>query len=112
MPNIKLSYKEDKIVSNKNKLRDLLLSLGFSETINYSFIPSNTMKLLEIENSDTIYGDVKLENPISAAYGLMRPTLCYSLVNCLAYNYSIKNSDISIFELGRTYFQDKCPARR
>lgn len=107
MPNIKLSYKEDKIVSNKNKLRDLLLSLGFSETINYSFIPSNTMKLLEIENSDTIYGDVKLENPISAAYGLMRPTLCYSLVNCLAYNYSIKNSDISIFELGRTYFQDK-----
>ena len=107
MPKIQISYQKNQIWANRDKLRSLLLKLGFAETINYSFIPGNTMEALEIKESDIIYSDVTLQNPISQAYSLMRPTMVYSLLNCLAYNYSVKNSDIALFELGRTYFKDK-----
>ena len=106
MPNIELNYESNKILSCSKKLREILLNMNFCETINYSFIPQNFMDLMNINKKDAIYGDVILQNPISNAYALMRPTLIYSLLNCLTYNYSIRNSDLALFELGRTYFKD------
>lgn len=107
MPTIKTSYNKNSIWTAMDHIRRILIGLKFSETINYSFIPNNTMELLGIENTDSIYSDVVLQNPISNAYSLMRPTLVYSLVNCLAYNYSVRNTDLALFEIGRTYFKDK-----
>ena len=106
MPTIQITRKKNEIWNKINKLRNLLLNLGFSETINYSFIPENTMSELGIKNQNLINSSVMIQNPISKAYSLMRPTLVYSLVNCLSYNYSIRNTDLAIFEIGRTYFKD------
>lgn len=106
MPVIATSYNRNKVWSNMDKIRNILSGLNFSETINYSFIPSDTMEALGIDKDEDIYSDVMLENPIAGAYSLMRPTLVYSLLNCLAYNYSIRNTDLALFELGRTFFKD------
>ena len=107
MPKTRVGYIKNKVWSNKDKIRDILVGLNFSEVINYSFIPSDTMKLLGITEEDDMYSDINLQNPLSNAYSLMRPTLLYSLVNSLAYNYSVKNTDLALFELGRTYFRNK-----
>lgn len=106
MPTIQITRKKNEIWNKINKLRSFLLSLGFSETINYSFIPENTMNELGVKDQNLINSCVMIQNPLSKAYSLMRPTLVYSLVNCLSYNYSIRNTDLAIFEIGRTYFKD------
>ncbi len=106
MPTITTQYNKNEIWSKMDVLRANLVGLGFSETINYSFIPSNTMEIFAIEPTDKLYSDLTLQNPIANAYSLMRPTMVFSLLNCLAYNYSIGNSNLALFELGRVYFKD------
>lgn len=106
MPTIMTQYNRNEIWDKNDIIRRILTGLGFNETINYSFIPQNSMKLLDIKEGEELYSDLILQNPISPMYALMRPTMVYSLLNCLAYNYSIGNSNIGIFELGRVYFKD------
>ena len=107
MPTIMTSYNKNQAWTNMDIIRDVLVGLGFCETINYSFIPADTMKIFGIDESEDIYSDLKVQNPIAGAYSLMRPMMTYSLLNCLAYNYSRNNSNLALFELGRVYFKDR-----
>ncbi len=104
-PTSQIIYNKNRIWDNMNKIREILLGANFSETINYSFIPSETIKKLDIKPGDRLFSDLVLQNPITESYNLMRPSLVYSLVNTLAYNYSVKNTDLALFELGRVYFK-------
>ena len=79
---------------------------AINEVINYSFIPIDTMNIFNINKSHRLYSDLIIQNPVSPSYALMRPTLAYSLINSLIYNYSRNNTNLSLFELGRTYFKD------
>lgn len=106
MPTIKTQYNKNDIWEKSETLRKTLIGLGFHETINYSFIPQDSMDLFKINPGESLYSDIILQNPIAGAYSLMRPTMVYSLLNCLAYNYSIGNSNIGIFELGKVYFRN------
>lgn len=106
MPTIMTSYNKNNIWSNIDILRETLAGLGFHETINYSFIPNDTMKIFGISEGERIYSDLLLQNPIAGAYSLMRPFMTYSLLNCLIYNYSISNNNLGLFELGKVYFKD------
>ncbi len=107
MPTIMTSYHKNKVWSNMDIIRKTLGGLGFGETINYSFIPADTMKIFDIDEGEDIYSDLTIQNPIAGAYSLMRPMMAYSLLSCLAYNYSINNNNLALFELGRVYFKDK-----
>lgn len=107
MPTIQTSYRKNTVWSNMDIVREALRGLGFSETINYSFIPADSMKIFDIEPGHRLYSDLALQNPIAGAYALMRPMMTYSLLNCLAYNYSVGNSNLALFEIGRVYFKDK-----
>ena len=107
MPTIKTSYNKNELWDNMDIIREVFVGLGFNETINYSFIPNNTMKIFGIEDGDRLYSDLALQNPIAGAYALMRPMMTYSLLSSLAYNYSINNNNLALFELGRVYFKDK-----
>lgn len=107
MPVIASSYNHNEVWDNMDTIRNVLVGLGFYETINYSFIPADTMKVFRIDENSRLYSDVLLKNPISQAYALMRPTMAYSLADCLAYNYSKNNYNLALFELGRTYFKDQ-----
>lgn len=107
MPTIQTSYHKNIVWENMDIIRETLRGLGFNETINYSFIPSDSMKIFNIEPGHRLYSDLILQNPIAGAYSLMRPMMTYSLLDCLAYNYSIGNSSLALFEIGRVYFKDE-----
>lgn len=106
MPTIPIHYEKNEIWENMDKLREIFVGLGFYEVITYSFIPQNFMNMFNINENDRLYSDLILENPINKEYALMRPTLAYSLVSSLAYNYSLNNTNLALFEVGRTYFKD------
>jgi phenylalanyl-tRNA synthetase beta chain len=107
MPKAQIDYLNNASLSASEKVRSTLLGLGFDEVVTYSFIPKDTLKILNIEPSSPFYSDIFLQNPISNAYSLMRPTMVYSVLSCLAYNYSVNNQNLALFELGRVYLRNE-----
>lgn len=87
-------YADDK----QTRYSDLLVSRGYYETINFSFVQKDSQLLSSRES--TI---IKIANPISEDKSEMRTSLVYGLLETYKYNFSRQNSNIKIFENGRTY---------
>ena len=92
-------YRINKVWENSSVVRNILIGYGFNEVINYSFVPDELCKIYSIDEPECVI----LQNPLSNLYNLMRPNMVYSLVNSLAYNYSVGNYNIPLFEIGKTY---------
>ena len=82
-------------------VRRLLASLGYHETINFSFVEERWEKELA-GNADPI----RLLNPIASQMGVMRSSLMGSLLNVLRYNLDRKAERVRVFELGRVFLRD------
>ncbi|MBI4388924.1 MAG: phenylalanine--tRNA ligase subunit beta [Nitrospinae bacterium] len=100
-------------LSNKQicarKIRETLCHIGFSETVNYSFLEGALAEEFKsaMATSDAIAID--LSNPISADLGTMRSSLIPSLLKTAARNLSKGQKPVKIFELGSSYL--KTPQR-
>ena len=92
-------YRPNQLHENLDSIKSLLVGFGFNEVINYSFIPDSICDICNIDKSQCVI----LQNPLSNLYNLMRPNMLFSLLSSLVYNYSIGNSDLSLFEVGKIY---------
>ena len=89
-----------------NRIRNLMVGFNGIECLTYSFIPDNLMEFLGIQKeSYRFYGDVIIQNPLSNAYALMRPTMAYNMLQTAVENVKFGCRSINIFELGRTFFR-------
>ena len=59
--------------------------------------------------SNEEYKLVKISNPISEDISCMRTSLAHSLLQNIAYNLSVGNKNLRIFECGRTYWAKSLP---
>ncbi|HEY0859244.1 MAG TPA: phenylalanine--tRNA ligase subunit beta [Albitalea sp.] len=79
-------------------LRRLAASLGYNETINFSFVEEKWERELA-GNADPI----RVLNPIASPLSVMRSSLIGSLVNVLRYNLARKATRVRVFEIGRVF---------
>ena len=100
-------YVENPVNKNANKLRDIMVGFGFIEVLTYGFIPGNSMEMLHIKQDSEYYGDIKILNPLSNFYELMRPSLAYGLISTAIANMSVGKGDLRIFEVGKRFFRQK-----
>jgi len=98
-------YQENRIHKNANILRDIMVGYGFIEVLNYGFIHADSMEKLCLEKGCPFYGDVRILNPLSNLYELMRPTLSYNLITTAINNLSVGKGDIKIFEIGKCFYR-------
>ena len=90
------------------KIRKLMVACGGIECLTYGFIPDNSMELLNISDSvPRFYGDIRILNPLSTYYALMRPTMAYNMIITAVDNIKAGCKKVNIFELGKTYFRDR-----
>ncbi len=82
-------------------VRHQLASLGYQETINYSFVEERWEHELA-GNADP----VRLLNPIAAQMGVMRSSLLGSLLQVVKFNQDRRAERVRVFELGRVYLRD------
>ena len=87
--------------STLNNISNYLVNRGYLETITYSFIDSDKVKLLEICPRPII-----LENPLSENMSIMRPSLLTSLVSVFMYNKNRGKEVLKIYEQGKVFNQD------
>ena len=85
------------------ELREALRGAGFSETVNYSFLPRSAAESF----SET--GPVALVNPLGEERGVMRTSLLPSLCGNVRFNLAHLTRDagvapsLRLYEIGRTY---------
>ncbi len=83
--------------------RDVLVGMGFSEVVNYSFNGPDLLKPLGFPEGDVRAVPVPLQNPLSESQGFLRTTLVGLLLDTVARNLRQRNRDLRFFELGRVF---------
>ena len=85
---------------HQSKLRDALVSVGYQELVNYSFVDESWERDL-LGN----IAPIKLKNPIASNLSVMRTSLWGGLLDSLVYNLNRKQDRAFLFEIGATYYQ-------
>ena len=86
---------------NRFAVRRVLATLGYQETINFSFVEESWERDLA-GNKDPI----RLLNPIAIQMNVMRSSLVGSLLQALKFNLDRKADRVRLFELGRVFMRD------
>lgn len=84
----------------KNKISDLLAANGFNEIMNNSLTKASYFENMETYKPENT---VLLFNPLSSDLNAMRQTLLFGGLETIAYNINRKNSNLRLFEFGKSY---------
>lgn len=84
----------------QNKTAQQLTGLGFHEMLNNSLTTPKYNKLSESIKENF---NVSIINPLSSDLSVLRQSMLFSGLETLAYNTNRKNSDLKMFEYGKTY---------
>ncbi|GFE58504.1 phenylalanine--tRNA ligase subunit beta [Geobacter sp. AOG1] len=87
----------------EKEARSLLVSQGFNEVINFSFIAPEAYDRLQLASDDQRRAAIKLRNPLVAEQSVMRTTLLPSLLETAAANISHRELNLRLFEMRRVY---------
>ncbi|MFA6001776.1 MAG: phenylalanine--tRNA ligase subunit beta [Thermoleophilia bacterium] len=91
----------------ERKIALALTAAGVNEAITYTFIAPDFADRLRLTDDDPRRQVIKLANPLSVEQSVMRSLMLPSLLMTVALNLSMRNPDVNIFELGRTYHDVK-----
>jgi len=90
-------------------LKTVLTSLGAQEIVSYAFIPESQLNKLNIASSDKLRNQIKVLNPLSEDFAVMRTQLVGNMLQVVRTNISRKNDSFRLFEVGRAYHAKKIP---
>jgi phenylalanyl-tRNA synthetase beta chain len=88
-------------------IRIRLLAAGLHEAINYSFFSEEALARLGLPEDDPRANPSRVANPLSRDQALMRTTLVPGLLESLETNVAQRESDVALFEVGRTFHEDR-----
>ncbi|HWG09209.1 MAG TPA: phenylalanine--tRNA ligase subunit beta [Solirubrobacteraceae bacterium] len=82
---------------------DAMVGRGLYEVVGWSFAEPALLDRLLLAPGHPLRNVVTLENPLSDAQSIMRPTLLGSLLDAARHNVSRNGPDVAIFESGTVY---------
>jgi phenylalanyl-tRNA synthetase beta chain len=82
---------------------DAMVGRGLHEVVGWSFTDPWLFDRLRLPAEHPMRDVVRLENPLSEAQSIMRPTLLGSLLDAARHNVSRNGPDVAIFESGTVY---------
>lgn len=87
----------------RKTIANVMVAQGLNEIITYTFIsPKYYDKVCLAENSP-LRKCVTITNPLGEDTSVMRTTMLPSMMNILSLNYSHRNQNVALYELGRIY---------
>lgn len=92
---------------DKNALKDALVAAGALETLTYTFTSKEKLDELGFDENDIRSKYLKVINPLGEDTGYMRTSMMVSILEALSFNYSRKNKERVLFEVGNVFFNDK-----
>ena len=82
---------------------------GFSQGMMYSFESPKVFDKLLIPEDSSLRRTVKIANPLGEDFSIMRTTPLNGMLTSLAFNYSHRNKDVRLYELGNIYLPKQLP---
>ncbi len=82
----------------EKRLRDVFVSHGFLEVINYSFDDEELLKIFDSSSA------INILNPLSKDYSSMRTSILLGLIKNVKLNLSRQTQDIRLFESGKIFY--------
>lgn len=86
------------------KVNSVLLASGLNEIVTTSLIGTPLLKQFSLDYDDE--KAVKVENPQSEEYTMLRQTLIANVLNCMKYNYDNGQKSFWAYEIGKVYFKN------
>ena len=97
-------------IGERNKLqkieklyRTVLSYTGLSEISTYGFINKKDLENTNISYEDIEKEIIKIKNPLSEEYTIMRPSTVPSMMKVLSINNFKKNENVQLFDISRRY---------
>lgn len=87
----------------KERIKDYFASAGFYEVINFSFFSEKDLDNFLLSEHDERRKALRIRNPISREYSLMRTFLTPCLLRTLSYNISRGEKNLRIYEMGHIF---------
>jgi phenylalanyl-tRNA synthetase beta chain len=102
--NVDVSKAISYTASNENKNYDVALENRLSNALEgFGFNEMMSLSLTKEEYYPEINTNVKVLNPLSSDLNILRGDMLFSGLESIAYNVNRKNTDLKLFEIGRTY---------
>lgn len=87
-----------------NDLRNLLINSGLSEIYTYGFICEKDLDKMNLPKEDILRKQsIKISNPLSEDYTIMRTSTVPSMMETLETNYNKKNRNVKLYDISRSY---------
>ncbi|MCX8074833.1 MAG: phenylalanine--tRNA ligase subunit beta [Clostridia bacterium] len=104
LPDTSLTFgsknKEQKL---EDKIKTISLANGYSEIYTYTFFSKELLDRMEIAKDSPLRDCIKITNPLSQEFEYMRTTTMPLMLEALERNYTKKNIDVKLFELGKIF---------
>ncbi|MGI5891745.1 MAG: phenylalanine--tRNA ligase subunit beta [Bacillota bacterium] len=85
-------------------LKNLLVGLGLSQVINYSFINDKEADKMLLPREHNWRRQLPVKNPLSEEQAVMRTTLLPGLLISVSRNFNRRNLNVPFFEIGERFF--------
>ncbi|MBW2217813.1 MAG: phenylalanine--tRNA ligase subunit beta, partial [Deltaproteobacteria bacterium] len=89
----------------RDQIRSIMVGLGFTEIITYSFISPDSADILGAEEKSPLRSFVHLLNPLTVDQSVMRTSLIPGILSTVSNNVSHDEKDLKLFEWGKVFFQ-------
>lgn len=103
-PTVGHKNKEQQI---EDKLRSIMRFAGIDEALTYSFESPKVFDQLCLPMEDDERRAMVITNPLGEDYSIMRTLPFHGLLNSLATNYSYRNQEVRLYEIGKIYQPQK-----
>ncbi len=99
----------------RQRIREILAGLGFSEAVTYSFIHEKSCDRLRLIENDIRRNVVEILNPLTEDQAVLRTSLIPGLLEAMQRNISKQSRTLKLFEIGKTFIsngRDNLPNER
>ena len=91
----------------ERRAMEIFLHHGYHEVVTYSFTSPHSGDLINLSPDDPRRQQVKILNPLTEDFSVLRTTLIPGLMETASYNLSWKNSNLKLFELKKVFLPQK-----
>ena len=89
--------------------QDIAEFCGFSQGMMYSFESPKAFEKLMLPADSPLRGAIKIMNPLGEDFSIMRTQSVNGMLTSLGFNYSHRNENVRLYELGNIYIPKALP---
>jgi len=91
----------------RNRIKEIMVGLGFSETITFSFVSSASVDILGVDEKSPLRSFVNIVNPLSIEESVLRTSLIPGIMSTIRNNTLIDEKELKVFEWGKVFIREE-----